>query len=96
MKSVAVVGASLAGLSAARALRAQGFDQYGVRIQFAGYAAGADSVTVEEGAADEGSFLAVYRRAERPVAVLGVNRTRPFMRWRRQLAAAAAQRDGSP
>ena len=26
MKSVAVVGASLAGLSAARALRAQGFD----------------------------------------------------------------------
>jgi NADPH-dependent 2,4-dienoyl-CoA reductase/sulfur reductase-like enzyme len=71
-------------------------DQYGVRIQFAGYAAGADSVRVEEGAADEGSFLAVYRRAQRPVAVLGVNRTRPFMRWRRQLATEAAHKDGSP
>ncbi|MFP1624231.1 NAD(P)/FAD-dependent oxidoreductase [Streptomyces sp. 5K101] len=70
-------------------------DQYGVRIQFAGYAAGADSVTVEEGAADDRSFLAVYRRAERPVAVLGVNRTRPFMRWRRQLSTVAAREDGS-
>ncbi|MEU6422622.1 NAD(P)/FAD-dependent oxidoreductase [Streptomyces spiralis] len=70
-------------------------DQYGVRIQFAGYAAGADRVTLEEGAADDRSFLAVYRQADRPVAVLGVNRTRPFMRWRRQLAADAVQRAGS-
>ncbi|MFC9926366.1 NAD(P)/FAD-dependent oxidoreductase [Streptomyces sp. NPDC127190] len=64
-------------------------DQYGVRIQFAGHAAGADSVTVEEGSTDDRSFLAVYRRAGRPVAVLGMNRPRLFTRWRKQLGAAA-------
>jgi NADPH-dependent 2,4-dienoyl-CoA reductase/sulfur reductase-like enzyme len=98
-RPAAAVAALLSGGAAApEPLRPPYFwsDQYGVRIQFAGYAAGADSVTVEEGAADEGSFLAVYRRAERPVAVLGVNRARPFMRWRRQLATEAAHRDGSP
>lgn len=63
-------------------------DQYGVKIQFAGHAAGADSVTVEEGAPDDRNVLAVYRRAGRPVAVLGMNQPRPFTRWRRQLAAA--------
>ncbi|MFE2427040.1 NAD(P)/FAD-dependent oxidoreductase [Streptomyces sp. NPDC059373] len=65
-------------------------DQYGVRIQFAGHAAVADSVTVEEGAADDRSFLAVYRRAGEPVAVLGMNQPRLFMRWRKQLAQAAS------
>ncbi len=63
-------------------------DQYGVRIQFTGHAAGADSVTVEEGAPEDRSFLAVYRRAGHPVAVLGMNQPRLFMRWRKQLAAA--------
>jgi NADPH-dependent 2,4-dienoyl-CoA reductase/sulfur reductase-like enzyme len=62
-------------------------DQYGVKIQFAGHAAGADSVTVEEGAADDRDVLAVYRRAGQPVAVLGMNQPRLFMRWRKQLAA---------
>ncbi|WP_430377455.1 NAD(P)/FAD-dependent oxidoreductase [Streptomyces sp. B1-3] len=64
-------------------------DQYGVRIQFAGHAAGADSVTIEEGARDDRNVLAVYRRGEHPVAVLGMNQPRLFMRWRKQLAAAA-------
>lgn len=62
-------------------------DQYGVKIQFAGHAAGADSVTVEEGAADDRNVLAVYRRAGRPVAVLGMNQPRLFTRWRKQLSA---------
>ncbi|MEH0573835.1 MULTISPECIES: FAD-dependent oxidoreductase [Streptomyces] len=62
-------------------------DQYGVKIQFAGHAAGADSVTVEEGAADDRNVLAVYRRAGHPVAVLGMNQPRLFTRWRKQLAA---------
>ncbi|WP_086821881.1 NAD(P)/FAD-dependent oxidoreductase [Streptomyces sp. NRRL B-24572] len=62
-------------------------DQYGVRIQFVGHAAGADSVTVEEGATDERSFLAVYRRAGTPVAVLGMNQPRLFTRWRKQFTA---------
>ncbi|TQK50215.1 NAD/ferredoxin-dependent reductase-like protein [Streptomyces sp. SLBN-118] len=63
-------------------------DQYGVRIQFAGHSAGADSVTVEEGLPDDRSFLAVYRRSGNPVAVLGMNQPRLFTRWRKQLAAA--------
>ncbi|MEV6181670.1 NAD(P)/FAD-dependent oxidoreductase [Streptomyces sp. NPDC052016] len=63
-------------------------DQYGVKIQFVGHAAGADSVTIEEGAADDRDVLAVYRRAGRPVAVLGMNQTRLFTRWRKRLAAA--------
>jgi NADPH-dependent 2,4-dienoyl-CoA reductase/sulfur reductase-like enzyme len=63
-------------------------DQYGVRIQFAGHSAGADSVTVEEGRPDDRSFLAVYRRSGHPVAVLGMNQPRLFTRWRKQLAAA--------
>jgi len=64
-------------------------DQYGVKIQFAGHSAGADSVTVEEGAPDDRSFLAVYRRAGHPVAVLAMNQPRLFMRWRKQLAATS-------
>ncbi|MGW1957974.1 NAD(P)/FAD-dependent oxidoreductase [Streptomyces sp. NPDC001920] len=65
-------------------------DQYGVKIQFAGHAAGADSVTVEEGAPDDRNVLAVYRRAGRPVAVLGMNQPRLFTRRRKQLAAATS------
>ncbi|CCK31774.1 ferredoxin reductase [Streptomyces davaonensis JCM 4913] len=64
-------------------------DQYGVKIQFAGHAAGADSVTIEAGSADDRDVLAVYRRAGRPVAVLGMNQPRLFMRGRKQLAATA-------
>ncbi|GGS10574.1 pyridine nucleotide-disulfide oxidoreductase [Streptomyces humidus] len=65
-------------------------DQYGVRIQFAGHAAEADSVTVEAGTADDRDVLAVYRRDGRPVAVLGMNQPRLFMRARKQLAAAVS------
>ncbi|MFE9450015.1 NAD(P)/FAD-dependent oxidoreductase [Streptomyces sp. NPDC006739] len=64
-------------------------DQYGVKIQFAGHAAGADSVTIEEGSRDDRNVLAVYRRSGQPVAVLGMNQPRLFTRWRKQLAAAA-------
>jgi NADPH-dependent 2,4-dienoyl-CoA reductase/sulfur reductase-like enzyme len=65
-------------------------DQYGVKIQFAGHAAGADSVTIEAGAADDRDVLAVYRRAGDPIAVLGMNQPRLFTRWRKQLAATAS------
>lgn len=65
-------------------------DQYGVRIQFAGHAAGADSVTIEEGAPDDRNVLAVYRSAGRPVAALGMNQPRLFTRWRKQLTAAVS------
>jgi NADPH-dependent 2,4-dienoyl-CoA reductase/sulfur reductase-like enzyme len=63
-------------------------DQYDVRIQFAGHATEADSVTVEEGSVESGSLLAVYRRGEVPVAVLAMNQPRLFGRWRRQLNSA--------
>lgn len=66
-------------------------DQYGVKIQFAGHAGGADSVTVEEGSPDGRDVLAVYRRAGRPVAVLGMNQPRSFTRWRKQLGAPPRQ-----
>ncbi|MFF8970278.1 NAD(P)/FAD-dependent oxidoreductase [Streptomyces sp. NPDC014995] len=65
-------------------------DQYGVKIQFAGHAGGADSVSIEAGAADDRDVLAVYRRAGDPVAVLGMNQPRLFTRWRKQLAATAS------
>ncbi|MFE5818906.1 NAD(P)/FAD-dependent oxidoreductase [Streptomyces sp. NPDC056479] len=65
-------------------------DQYGVKIQFAGHAAGADSVTVEAGAAADRDVLAVYRRAGVPVAVLGMNQPRLFTRFRKQIAAATS------
>lgn len=65
-------------------------DQYDVRIQFAGHAAEADSVAVEEGSAESHSLLAVYRRGDVPVGVLGLNMARPFGRWRRQLNATLA------
>jgi NADPH-dependent 2,4-dienoyl-CoA reductase/sulfur reductase-like enzyme len=62
-------------------------DQYGVKIQFAGHAAGTDSITIEAGTADDRDLLAVYRRAGNPVAVLGMNQPRLFARWRKQLAS---------
>lgn len=62
-------------------------DQYGSRIQFAGVTQPGDESTVEVGSFADNSFLVVYRRAGHPVAVLGVNQTRLFTRWRRQLSA---------
>jgi NADPH-dependent 2,4-dienoyl-CoA reductase/sulfur reductase-like enzyme len=62
-------------------------DQYDVRIEFAGHASGADSVEIEEGSPAGRDVLAVYRRAGRPVAVLGMNQERSFGRWRNQLGA---------
>ena len=60
-------------------------DQYGCRIQFAGIARPDDQITFEVGDLNEDSFLAVYRRDDRPVAVLGVDQPRLFTRLRRQL-----------
>ncbi|WP_448640370.1 NAD(P)/FAD-dependent oxidoreductase [Geodermatophilus sp. URMC 63] len=63
-------------------------EQYGSRIQFAGSRRDGDAVRVLEGDLAERSFLAVYEREGRPVAVLGVDQPRLFTRWRRQLRAA--------
>ncbi|WP_447041860.1 NAD(P)/FAD-dependent oxidoreductase [Streptomyces sp. DSM 118878] len=66
-------------------------DQYGTRIQFAGRRRERDTVRLVEGSLEtphEG-FLAVYERAGRTVAALGVGRARPFMKLRRNLMAAS-------
>jgi NADPH-dependent 2,4-dienoyl-CoA reductase/sulfur reductase-like enzyme len=92
MERPAIAVAALLGGDEARQAGLPYFwsDQYDVRIQFAGHAAEADTVTIEEGSADGHNVLAVYRRGEIPVGVLGMNQTRLFGRWRRQLTAAVA------
>jgi NADPH-dependent 2,4-dienoyl-CoA reductase/sulfur reductase-like enzyme len=60
-------------------------DLHGRRIQLAGHRDLADSVTVEEGSVEEGSFLAVYRRDGEPVAALAVDQPKKFMSVRRSL-----------
>lgn len=65
-------------------------DQHGHRIQMAGYASLADAVEVETDLGEQG-FLAVYRRAGQPVAVLSLDRPREFVRWRKTLVASLGQ-----
>ncbi|GHD25165.1 pyridine nucleotide-disulfide oxidoreductase [Streptomyces violarus] len=71
-------------------------DQYGARIQFAGRRTDGDTVRITEGelsdgAPAEGGFLARYERDGRMTAVLAVDRPRPFMRARRELARGAGE-----
>ncbi|MFI0714706.1 NAD(P)/FAD-dependent oxidoreductase [Streptomyces inhibens] len=63
-------------------------DQYGVRIQFAGRRLPTDTPRIVEGSPDDRSFLACYERDGHTTAVLALNRPRPFMRLRRELARA--------
>ena len=65
-------------------------DQYGLTLQVVGHTAGADQVTVEAGSVDDRDFLAVYRSAGRPVAVLALGQRKEFMRWRKNLTATQA------
>ncbi|MFJ1973405.1 NAD(P)/FAD-dependent oxidoreductase [Streptomyces sp. NPDC087903] len=78
-------------LETARSLPYFWSDQYGARIQFAGRRRPGDTVRIAEGELSDGApaedgFLAVYERDGRTTAVLAVNRPRPFMRTRRELA----------
>ncbi|WP_432100181.1 NAD(P)/FAD-dependent oxidoreductase [Streptomyces sp. WAC 04229] len=70
-------------------------DQYGSRLQFAGRRRDGDTVRIAEGGIADGTpdvegFLARYERDGRTTAVLAVDRPRPFMRARRELAAEEA------
>jgi 3-phenylpropionate/trans-cinnamate dioxygenase ferredoxin reductase subunit len=65
-------------------------EQYGKQIQFAGTRDDADALTVVEGAVADRSFVAVWTREGRLVAVLGVDCPRPFSAWRRALRKQAA------
>ncbi|GAB2976582.1 pyridine nucleotide-disulfide oxidoreductase [Amycolatopsis acidiphila] len=66
-------------------------DQYGVRLQFAGHRRDGDRVTIVDGDTAARRFVAVYRRGDRPVAVLAMNQPKLFGRRRRELAAAVPQ-----
>jgi NADPH-dependent 2,4-dienoyl-CoA reductase/sulfur reductase-like enzyme len=68
-------------------------DQYGVKLQFAGHAAGYDRLEIEAGDALTHSCVAVYYRGDIPVAVLGMNQPRLFTKWRRSLAAPSVRQD---
>ena len=70
-------------------------EQHGHRVQVAGYPSLADGVEVETDLGDAG-FLAVYRRAGTPVAVLSLDQPRPFVRWRKALVADLGQRPEGP
>jgi hypothetical protein len=66
-------------------------DLHGRRIQLAGHRDLADSVTVEAGSLEEGSFLAVYHRDGEPVAALAIDQPQKFMSVRRRLTHVAAR-----
>ncbi|MGV9428061.1 NAD(P)/FAD-dependent oxidoreductase [Streptomyces sp. NPDC003656] len=65
-------------------------EQYGSRLQFAGSRRDGDTVRTTEGTLIDGApgadgFLARYERDGRTVAVLAVDRSKPFTRVRREL-----------
>ncbi|MFB0836116.1 NAD(P)/FAD-dependent oxidoreductase [Arthrobacter halodurans] len=60
-------------------------DQHGVRLQFAGHAAGYDRLEIAAGDTAGRSFVALYHRGDDLVAVLGMNQPRLFTKWRRSL-----------
>ncbi|HEX6352944.1 NAD(P)/FAD-dependent oxidoreductase [Actinophytocola sp.] len=63
-------------------------DQYGARLQFAGHHRDGDHIEIVEGDPAARRFTAVYRRADRAVAVFAMNQPKIFGRWRRELTAA--------
>jgi len=60
-------------------------EQYGRQLQLAGSHQPGDVVTVVEGSTDSRSFVATYERDGRLVAVLGLDASGAFARWRRTL-----------
>jgi 3-phenylpropionate/trans-cinnamate dioxygenase ferredoxin reductase component len=73
-------------LSAAAAVPYFWSDQYGLTLQFAGHREAGDVADVVEGDLAEHKFTVVYRRGERPVAVLAMGMPKVFGQWRRRLA----------
>ncbi len=57
-------------------------DQYGLRIQYVGHAAGADEIRFSGDPRDR-DFAVLYSRDERPVAALAVGRPRELAAMRR-------------
>jgi NADPH-dependent 2,4-dienoyl-CoA reductase/sulfur reductase-like enzyme len=68
-------------------------DQYGSRIQFLGRAHETDDVEIVHGREAERSFVALYGRAGRLQAVLGLNQPKLVMPYRKLLAAGVSWED---
>jgi 3-phenylpropionate/trans-cinnamate dioxygenase ferredoxin reductase component len=65
-------------------------DQYDRKIQLAGRSSGAEEVRVVDGSTDERRFVALYRRGDRLVGVLAMNRPRPLVTFRGLVERGAA------
>jgi len=65
-------------------------DQYDRKIQLAGRSAGADEVRIVDGSIDERRFVALYRRGDRLVGVLAMNRPRLLVTYRGLVERGAA------
>ena len=70
-------------------------EQGGARVQFAGRVHGGEQVTIEAGSVATGDLLAVYRRAGRPVAVLGIDQPVLVKDWQGRLPGAEATARGA-
>jgi 3-phenylpropionate/trans-cinnamate dioxygenase ferredoxin reductase component len=68
-------------------------DQYDRKIQLAGWARPDDDVEVVDGSVEDRQFVALYGRAGRLVAALGMNRPRPVMRFRQLILDGASWTD---
>jgi len=68
-------------------------DHYDVNIQLAGRAAPGDEVRIVDGSLAERRFVALYGRGERFSAVLGFNRPRLVMQYRKRLREGASLAD---
>ena len=70
-------------------------DQFDARIQFLGRSRDGDEVVVIDGDPDDGDFVALYGdpRRDRLTAVLGVNRPRVVMPYRKLLGAGVSWQD---
>jgi len=100
-QGVAVATAILGGEPRPVALPSFWSDQYGIRVQYVGHAAGADETWVS-GDPDDRDFHVLYRRGGRPVAALTIDRPRKLAALRQLIEsdgagnAAAADRHESP
>ncbi|MGH9227420.1 MAG: NAD(P)/FAD-dependent oxidoreductase [Acidimicrobiales bacterium] len=64
-------------------------DQYDRKIQLAGRSAGADEVRVVDGSTAERRFVTLYRRGERVVGALAMNRPRQLLAYQRLIERGA-------
>jgi 3-phenylpropionate/trans-cinnamate dioxygenase ferredoxin reductase subunit len=65
-------------------------DQYGVRLQFAGFVTAGDRTEIVDGAIEDRSFVATYQRGDELTGVVGFNRSRAFAKYRRQLVGVTS------